>query len=64
MFPAESAVFLDFHSVRMSFLILGSIVVTLLAFCAGQSDFCTHFATSICFVKKILFLCFEHKKKT
>ena len=30
---AESAVLLGFHSVRMSLLILRSIVITLLAFC-------------------------------
>ena len=43
---AESAILLDLHSVRMSLLILGSIVITLLAFGACQSDFRTHFLTS------------------
>jgi len=43
---AESAVLLDLHSVGMGLLILGSIVVTLFAFRACQSDFCTHFSTS------------------
>ena len=43
---AESAILLGLHSVRMSLLILGSIVVTLLAFGTSQSDFCTHFSTS------------------
>lgn len=42
MGSAESAVLLGFHTVRMGFLILGGIVVTLFAFCACQSDSCTH----------------------
>ena len=48
MLPAEPAVLLDFHSLGMVLLLLGSIVVTLLALGAGQCDFCTHFATSTC----------------
>ena len=43
---AESAIFLGFHSVRMCFLILRSVVITLLAFCTCQCDLGTHFSTS------------------
>ncbi len=32
---AESTIFLGLHSVRMSLLLLGHIVVTLLAFCTS-----------------------------
>ncbi len=39
---AESAVLANFHTIRMSLLILGRIVVALLAFCAGESNSCTH----------------------
>ena len=39
---AESTIFLGFHSVRMILLILRSVVVTLLAFGAGQGDFYAH----------------------
>lgn len=56
MGPAESAILLDFHPVGMSLLILSSIIVTLLALCTSQSDFCTHVS--------YLHLLFEHKKKT
>lgn len=39
---AELAVFLCFHSVCMSLLVLRRIVITLLAFGASQCDFDTH----------------------
>ena len=39
---AESAVLLSLHSVRMSLLILGHVVVTLFAFCTCQCDLCAH----------------------
>ena len=38
----ESTILFCFHSVRMSLLILGHVVVTLLAFCTCQCDFCAH----------------------
>ena len=41
---AETAVFLRFHTLRMFFLILGGIVVSVLALCAFQCDSCAHFS--------------------
>ncbi len=72
---AESAVFLCFHSVRMSFLILCHVVITLFTFRTCQYNFCAHnfhlrlhsnlFLYSL-FFRKFLkdFPNFEHKKKT
>ena len=42
MLSAESAVLLDFHTIRMSLLILGRVIVAALAFRASQGDSCTH----------------------
>ena len=42
MLLAESAILLDFHSVRMSLLILRRIVVTLFTFRTCQCDSCAH----------------------
>lgn len=42
MLSAESAILLNFHTLRMILFILCRIVITLLAFCACQSDLCTH----------------------
>ena len=42
MLSAESAELLDLHTIRMSLLILGRVIVAALAFCAGQSDSSTH----------------------
>ena len=39
---AESAVFLGFHAVRMSLLILRHVVIALLALRACQCNFCAH----------------------
>ncbi len=38
----ELAVLFDLHSVRMSLLILGCVVISLLALCAGECDLCSH----------------------
>ena len=38
----ESTILFGFHSVRMSLLILGHVIVTLLAFCTCQCDLCAH----------------------
>ena len=57
--PAESAILLCLHPVGMGLLVLGSIVVTLFALSAGQSDSCTHFATSICF--QLIILCIKKR---
>ena len=64
---AESAVLLGFHSVRMSFLILGHVVITLFAFGTCQCNSCAHdfHLHLIFFVVVGLFSAkFEHKKKT
>ena len=63
---AESAVLLGFHSVRMSLLILGHVVIALLAFCACQCDLCAHdfHLHLINFVLAWPLLYFGHKKKT
>ena len=42
MCSAESAIFLSFHSIWMSFLFFCHVVVTLFAFCTCQCDFYTH----------------------
>ena len=42
MFPAESAILFDFHSVRMRLLVLCRIVVTLLTFRTCQCDSCAN----------------------
>ena len=47
---AESAVLLCFHTIGMSFLILGHIVVSLLALGACKCDLCTHGHTSIIYI--------------
>ena len=39
---AESAVLAGFHSVGMSLLILGQIVIALLALCTCQCNLCSH----------------------
>ena len=39
---AESAVFSDLHTIGMSLLILGRIVIAVLAFCTGKRDPCAH----------------------
>ena len=43
---AELAVFLHFKSVRIVLFVFGCVIVSLLAFCAGESDFDAHFGTS------------------
>jgi hypothetical protein len=40
VFLAESAILLGFHSLRMSFLILCHVVITLFAFCTCQCNSC------------------------
>ena len=40
--PAESAVFSDLHTIGMSLLILGRIIIAVLAFCTGKRDPCAH----------------------
>lgn len=50
---AESAIFLGFHTIRMSLLILCCIVVTILAFCASKCNSCTHNFTSVMRVVQI-----------
>ena len=56
---AESTIFLCFHSVRMSFLILRSIVITLLTLCTSQCDLRTHLATSTCIYSDFSVLPFD-----
>ena len=46
MLLAESAILLHLKSVRVILLVLDSVVVSLLAFCACQCDFNSHFGTS------------------
>ena len=64
---AESAIFLGLDPLRMRLLILRSIIVPLLALCAGQCDSCTHIVSpprgfSLYSGTKQVFL--AHKKKT
>ena len=66
VFSTESTVFTCFHSVRMSFLILCHVVVTLFAFCTCQCDSNAHnfhlafffFSTTAATLSN-----FRHKKK-
>ena len=58
MLLAESAVFLDLHTIRMIFLILGRKIITLLALRARKCDLGTH-AVHL----RITFRCFWVKKK-
>ncbi len=61
MCSAESAIFLSFHSIWMSFLFFCHVVVTLFAFCTCQCDFYTH----NCHLQLLIyFSVFRHKKKT
>ena len=61
MCSAESAIFLCFHSIWMSFLFFCHVVVTLFAFCTCQCDFYTH----NCHLQLLIyFSVFRHKKKT
>jgi hypothetical protein len=46
MFAAEFAVFHHFDSVGVILLVLLGNIVSLLAFCASQSDFNSHIGTS------------------
>ena len=46
MLLAESAILLHFKSVRVILLVLDSVVVSLLAFCACQCDLNSHVGTS------------------
>jgi len=50
VFVAKTAVFLDFHTVRVVLFFLGCVVVTLFAVCACQGDFCAHCFTSLCLI--------------
>ena len=43
---AELAIFHHFKSVGVIFLVFCCVIVSLLAFCAGESDFDAHFGTS------------------
>ena len=61
MCSAESAIFLSFHSIWMSFLFFCHVVVTLFAFCTCQCDFYTHNSH---LQWLIYFSVFRHKKKT
>lgn len=56
MLLAESAILLDFHSVRMSLLILRRIVVTLFTFRTCQCDPCAHLATSTCITIRLILI--------
>jgi len=53
MLTAEPAVLVHLKSVRVILLVLHSIIVSLLALCAGKSDLHSHFGTSC----KISFKC-------
>jgi len=46
VFAAELAVFVHFKSVRIVLFVFGRVVVSLLAFRAGECDFDAHFGTS------------------
>jgi len=46
---AEFAMLFKFHSIRMVFALFFGFVVSLLAFCAGQCDLCSHFFHLILF---------------
>jgi hypothetical protein len=43
---AELAILVHFKSVRVILLVLLGVVVSLLAFCAGEGDLNSHFGTS------------------
>lgn len=43
---AELAVFVHFKSVGIVFLVLGRVIISLLAFRAGEGNFNAHFGTS------------------
>jgi len=57
----ETAVLFGFHPVRMILFFFCSVVVTLLAFCASQSDFVAHML-NLTFVLTRLTNCPAHKK--
>jgi len=46
---AEFAVLFCFHAVRVVLFFFHRVVVSLLAICAGQGDFCTHVYPSLSF---------------
>jgi len=47
MSSTELTILFDFHTIRMIFLILGRIIVSLLALCTSKCYLCTHNSTSI-----------------
>jgi len=42
MLPAETAVFFHFQTVRIIFLVFHCVIISLLAFCAGERNFYAH----------------------
>jgi len=58
MLLAETAILLDFHTVRHGLLFLCGIVVALLAFCAGKSNLGTH-----CFSSEFIMVALKTRYK-
>ena len=59
MFPAERAVLLRLHAVRMQSFFLRQIVVPVLAFCACQCDLCAHSFHLTIFCIFVFFFCLK-----
>jgi len=72
VFTAETAILLEFKTIGIVLLILSSVVVSLLAFCANECELYSHFCTPpgkyMCFTSLEMELSvtpiFGHNKKT